>query len=255
MKGQQLLPFISDEDLYGHATTVVDAFTSKIKQADSELNKNVIDPFSAAFNCLVKGIAPSNWLELEKARQIQKTLEDSLGRFHQDVLASMPGWTRVGLTDIVNRDLMIIAEVKNKYNTTKGVDKVRIYDDLQNMLGHKDYWDFAGYYVEVIPRSPRPYDVPFTPSDNRAHIRRAKNDRIRRIDGCSFYARASGHEGALRILYHTLPKVISDILGKGDARYIREPNVSYVREPDVGYIGELVAIFNRAYGAPKEKLV
>jgi hypothetical protein len=40
------------------------------------------------------------------------------------------------------------------------------------------------------------------------------NEKIRVIDGKSFYAMASGHEDALRMLYMVLPKVISNILGR-----------------------------------------
>jgi hypothetical protein len=255
LKEQQFLPFISNEDLYKHTETVVQAFRSKIQQADRQLYKNVIDPFSAVFNCFVQGIAPSDWLELEKARQIQKTLEDSLGYFHQNVLTSMPGWRKIDLTDIVNEDLGIVAELKNKYNTTKGVHKVKIYEDLSNRLGHRGYEDFTGYYVEIIPRTPRPYNVPFTPPDNQTGIRKAKNDRIRKIDGKSFYDKASGHEGALRMLYQTLPKVVSEILGKSNIGYIREPNVGYIREESASYIRGLIDVFDRAYGAGNVKAI
>jgi len=255
MHQKQLLPFISNDDLYLHTGKVVAALQSRIHKADTNLYKNVVDPFSAVFGCLIQGISSVQWLELEKARQVQKTLEDYLGYFHQGILSSMPGWEQTtDVVDLMNRKLKLVADVKNKFNTTKGSHKKNIYDDLAAMIGRQGYHDFRGYYVEIIPKKPEPYDRPFTPPDNVTHTRRARNENIRIIDGGSFYELASGHKGALRMLYQTLPEVISEILGKRDVRYIREP-VGYIREPDVDYIEGLIATFNRAYGALKEKLV
>lgn len=214
MQQKQLLPYVSDRALYSETEKVVVAVRLRIREADATLNKNVIDPFSALFGCCVRGLQPAAWLELEKARQVQKTLEDRLGYFHQGILSSMPGWEQTDdVVDLINADLKLVADVKNKYNTTKGSHKKQIYDDLADVIGRRAFRDFRGYYVEVIPRYPRPYDRPFTPSDNRTHTRRARNENIRIADGGAFYDLASGHAGALRMLYGVLPLVIGDILG------------------------------------------
>lgn len=215
MREKQLLPYISNDDLYLHTEKVVLKLQTRIHEAGVKLHKNVVDPFSAVFGCLVQDIDADQWLELEKARQVQKTLEDYLGYFHQDVLSSIPGWEHAPDTlDIVNKKLKLVADVKNKFNTTKGSHKKNIYDDLANMLGRKEYQDFQGYYVEIIPSKPKPYDKPFTPPDNVTHTRRARNENIRVIDGGSFYELASGHKGALRMLYEVLPIVVTDLLEK-----------------------------------------
>lgn len=216
MKQNKLLPYISDEDLYRHTTKVVEVVQSRMAQSDSKLYSNVVDPFSSVFGRIIQGASLNQWLNLEKARQIQKTLENCLGDFHQNILSSMPGWERIpDVVDLRNYELMVIAEVKNKFNTTKGSDKKGVYDNLNSILGRKGYEDFNGYYVEVIPSKPLPYNRPFTPPDNVTRTRRTRNDRIRIIDGYSFYELASGCKGALKMLYEALPKVISDIVGKG----------------------------------------
>jgi len=235
MQQKQLLPYISNKDLYLHTEKVVVALESRIRKADTKLHENVVDPFSAVFGCLVRENKPAQWLELEKARQIQKTLEDSLGYFHQGVLSSIPGWEQTtDVVDLINKKLKLVADIKNKFNTTKGSHKKNIYDDLAAMIGRKDYRDFRGYYVEIIPNKPKPYDRPFTPPDNVTHTRRARNENIRIIDGGSFYELASGYKGALKMLYEVLPIVITDILH----------NKSIITENS-----KIEGLFERAYGS------
>ncbi|MBD3794136.1 MAG: Eco47II family restriction endonuclease, partial [Campylobacterales bacterium] len=97
-------------------------------------------------------------------------------------------------------DKKIIAEIKNKWNTTKGNHKVAIYDDIASVLttiGDK----FTGYYVEVVPKKATPYNKEFTPSDNKTHSQRTANPKIRVIDGKSFYAMITGDKNAIFKIY------------------------------------------------------
>ena len=183
--------------------------------AGENLHSNVVDPFSALFDALRQEISLTDWVDQEKTRQIQKTMQNALGEFHQAIIGSMDGWEDLPVGHIIddrNMKRKIITEIKNKHNTTKGSDKKSIYDNLNSQL-KGDYKGFTGYYVEIIPKGKRPYDKPFTPSDNVSRKRRPINEKIRVIDGRSFYALASGHKDALKTLYTVLPEVISDILG------------------------------------------
>jgi hypothetical protein len=106
----------------------------------------------------------------------------------------------------------VIAEIKNKYNTTKGNHKKQIYDDLTAVLALPQYEAHRGYYVEIIPKSGRRYDDVFTPPDNVSKQRKLRNENIRRIDGYSFYALITDVPDALEQVYKALPRVISDVL-------------------------------------------
>lgn len=235
MKGKKdLLTFISDQDLYKHVRNVLGVIKSA--KAGNDLYSNVVDPFSAVFDSLHQGVSLAQWLEQEKSRQIQKTMQNALGEFHENILGSIPGWEKLpvgNVVDVRNMENKIIAEVKNKYNTTKGTDKKSIYDNLKSQLKKKKYSGFTGYYVEVIPKRKEPYDKPFTPSDNITKTRRPKNDKIKVIDGRSFYALASGKKGTLKELYEVLPNVINDILKRSSKTNYKE-KVFY-------------DLFNRAY--------
>ena len=138
-------------------------------------------------------------------------MQNAIGDFHQQILGSVPGWKNLGIgggLDVVNRKMKIIAEVKNKFNTTKGNHKVEIYDAIKGKLKNKAYKDFVGYYVEVIPQNRNTYNKPFTPSDNKSKKRRPSNKKIRVIDGVSFYKLATGREKALGELFGALSVIL-----------------------------------------------
>lgn len=209
-----LLPFIKDEKLFEATKTVIDNITTARNRPDSQIYKNAIDPFSALFDATVQGIDLKEWLEQEKSRQIQKTFQNAIGEFHQTILGSIDGWENLGsgnILDIKNDNKKIVAEIKNKFNTTKGDHKVRIYDNLKTVLKKEEYKDFTGYLVEIIPYNKKAYDKPFIPPDNTTHKQRSKNKNIRIISGQLFYDLASGHKNALKALYMKLPLVIAQI--------------------------------------------
>lgn len=211
---RQKLSFVSDEVLYREVKKVLDIAQNAVDRSDAKLYKNVIDPFSAVFDSMRQGVDMTAWVEQERARQIQKTMQNAVGEFHQAILGNVEGWKDLrvgGVVDLKSDDHKIIAEVKNKYNTTKGNHKKVIYDDLKTLIGGA-YKGYAGYYVEIIPKTKRPYNKPFTPSDNDTKTRRPIDERIRVIDGRSFYALVTGKTDALAQLYLVLPEVIADLL-------------------------------------------
>ena len=234
MVKKQLLPFIKDKDLYQHVKVVLDVAKNATDDAEEKIYSNVTDPFSALFDASNQSISLAEWMGQEKSRQIQKTLQNAIGEFHQNMLGPMPGWINLktgSVSDLSNKKKKIIAEVKNKYNTTKGNYRTAIYDDFKKLL-KSGYVGYGAYYVEVISKGRKAYDKPFMPSDNRTGKRRPKNKSIRVIDGKSFYALASGNPEALKQLYLALPTAIRKILGK---------TINKVRAD------EFVTLFERAY--------
>ncbi len=183
----------------------------------SELNlyRNTLDCFSAAIDSVIQGISVDEWMKQERERQIQKTKQNAIGSLHEEIMGSIPSVENflVGnLFDIICHDKKIVAEVKNKFNTTKGNHKVAIYDDLEEAI--RRHPGYTGYYVEILPPGPQVYNRPFTPSDNRTKTRRETNQSIRRIDGRSFYALLTGHDDAIEELYKELPSIVAEILNE-----------------------------------------
>lgn len=190
--------------------------TYKAKEEEADLFSNTLDCFSCTIDALIQGITIEAWMEQEKARQSQKTLQNAIGDFHQKVLGTLDGVVDLqtgGIIDLEAKEKKIVAEVKNKWNTTKGNHKPNIYDDLEKVL--RNYAsDFVAYYVEILPKNGKRYNLPFCPSDNTTKVKRPTNERIRVIDGYSFYALMTGDEHALRKLYLKLPVIVCEILNE-----------------------------------------
>lgn len=208
------LNWISDQDLEFEVNKIMLAAATGINKATDEFNNNVIDPFSIIFEMSGFGISTVEQWELnEKARKAQKTLSNSFGTFHQSIIGKVANWTDLGIgnsADLENSASNIIAEVKNKYNTVKGSDLVDVYLHLESLVMPiaSRFRNYTAYYVEIIPKKPQMYDIPFTPSDRATGQRKPANPRIRKIDGKSFYALATGDPNALPDLYSVLPEVM-----------------------------------------------
>lgn len=206
------LPFISDKDLLAAIKMVIGKIEKAEKDVDAKLYENVLDPFSALFDGITHGMSYDVWLKSEKVRHIQKTMQNAIGKFHQDILGSVSDSKNLGtggMLDVVHTGKKIIVEVKNKFNTTKGNHKVKIYDDIKAALKKPEFEGFTGYCVEVIPKNKKVYDKPFEPSDNKTRKRRPVNQRIRVIDGKSFYKLMTGKDSALQDLFEILPRVVA----------------------------------------------
>jgi len=187
-----------------------------LRKSEADMHRNVIDPFSMLFEMGCFELSPKHWEISEKSRQAQKTLSNEIGMIHQSILGSIQGWEDLGkngIIDVVNHDLKIIAEVKNKYNTVKGSDQIELHTRLQDMVMHKTqtYKGYTAYYVEIIPRKPVRYNECFTPSNHKTGTKTTANPLVRKIDGASFYALATGYPDALAQLYDALLRAIEKL--------------------------------------------
>lgn len=211
----QPLTFISDEILKGLSSNLLNKAQSAADRDEEEMHKNVLDPFSATFDAVRQGITLDQWLEQEKSRQAQKTLQNFIGEFHQNVLGTVPGWENMsigGSIDIRNIEKKVIAEIKNKHNTMNSSSALAIYDKLSRHLDYNDiYHGYTSYCVGIIPKTPASLDIPFHPSERGTHRPRRENIRI--IDGKSFYKLATGDPDALDKLYVRLVLILSEIKG------------------------------------------
>lgn len=219
--------WISDADLERELQVIMSAAKAAKRDAESKFEKNVIDPFALIFEMYGFGIDDFNdWKSRELDRQVQKSLSNKFGTFHQGILGSIDGWEDLGTgstVDLVNYEKKVIAEVKNKYNTTKGDYKSALYETLEGLITPKasKYHGFTAYYVEIIPkpvrRQPQSFDKPFIPSDNKKGALKPANPKIRVIDGQSFYELATGESSALLDLFESVPKVLDSMYGNSPA--------------------------------------
>jgi hypothetical protein len=212
------LTWIADDDLKTCVNEVLTKGLIGISKAEKNFYRNSVDPFSALFDAACQNITLAQWLNFERKRQAQKTLQNALGNFHQKLLAKVGDLQipSLGFVDLVSDKHKMVAEVKNKHNTVKKSDLKAVYDELQAAVLHKTskYHGYTAYYVTVVPASQKRFSRAFTPSDNETKTLRQANQQILEIDGYSFYALVTGEKDALKQLYLVLPQVIKDLLAE-----------------------------------------
>jgi len=212
------LEFIDDEILIEAVNKVfTKSKAAKDKIDEESFHKNVIDPFSAAFDMAVNEIDIFEWEEKERIRQAQKTMQNAIGDFHQELVGAIEGWTDLGkggLIDVVNEDQKIIAEVKNKFSTVSGGKLIDHYKEFSELIHKKknEYFGYTAYFVTLLPKNSNPLNEPFTPSDKTTDGSAPLDERIRIIDGKSFYEMITGRPDAFLELLEAIPAVISQKL-------------------------------------------
>jgi hypothetical protein len=209
------LNWINDADLKKEVSLLLSKANEAQKKAEDEFGKNVIDPFAAIFEMSGFKIDFDTWYKSEFNRQAQKTLQNHIGEFHQNILGYTKGWTnlKVGnVIDLLSEEHSIIAEVKNKYNTISGGKLSDLYYSLDKLISPKAsiYKGYTAYYVSIIPKIGGRLNRPFVPSDKEKGEKCPLNEEIREIDGASFYHLVTGSEFALENLFDILPTVIKD---------------------------------------------
>jgi hypothetical protein len=210
------LSFITDEELekaVRHLLTVAKKAKTDVAK---DINRNVVDPFSILFQMSGFNINSDTWETGEMSRQAEKTLQNHVGEFHQNILGAASEWNNLGVGQIVDLECpnkKVIAEIKNKHNTVTGGKLAGLYQDLecQVMPKHSKYKDYTAYYVTIIPKNPIRFNEKFTPPNKATGSRCTENDLIRKIDGSSFYAMVTGEVNALSQVFDTLPDVIETI--------------------------------------------
>lgn len=189
------------------------------KRAGKDFFRNVIDPFGSIFEISAFGVTLEAWKDSELIRQCQKTLQNQIGAFHQEILGCVDSWIDMGkgsVVDLRNDNRKIIAEVKNKYNTVSGGDLSSKYNTLENLVMPKnsEYKGYTSYFVQIIPKYPERYNNCFTPSNKEKGTKCPENELIRVIDGASFYELVTGHTDALYELFQALPEIIEEVFNE-----------------------------------------
>ena len=213
------LGFISDEDIYNHVKQTVMLYSANIDL--KAFNKNIIDPIKLTFDSKVYGRSMEEVIASECMRQMDKSNNNHIGYFHQNLFRyAGNGWTvpTEGF-DVVNEELHIFVEMKNKHNTMNSASSQKTYMKMQ----HKIVRDSRAtcMLVEVIA----------TRSQNKTWVvtvdkERFNNENIRRVSMDKFYEIVFNDSEAFVKLCKTLPSIIDDVI----ANMSREDNQNTVFE-------------------------
>jgi Eco47II restriction endonuclease len=204
-------------DSFNNAIRLKESLEKSIKDGDifkSTLFSNVIDPFKMSFE--VSKIGVKEWIRKEILRQLDKSVEQKMGEFHQMLLGGVDGWTdlKVGQgIDLVNKDKTIYLEIKNKYNTCSDSALKDVRRKLEDITSkqHKA----TAYWAYIIANSK-------LKSGESIWVKKGFNkiDSVKSIWGTSVYEKVTGDSDALSKIYKTLPRVIADVTKEDDIQDI-----------------------------------
>ena len=199
--------FLNEKCFKRHLTNLID--TTK---EEAKFDFSAIDPFSMLFKMFLGKTTFEGYLKNEKIRQDEKALQNKVGEFQQNIITCIKGWERIDVVDVKNDKSKIICEVKNKYNTMNAGGRVEVYDRLNHLL-NSEYKGYKGFLVEIISKNKREYNDVYTPSDSKIKTHKPKNEKIRVIDGKSFYYMITKNENALKEIYDYIPVALTEIYG------------------------------------------
>jgi len=173
--------------------------TSASHQTLESLQDRVMDPLISFLHCSFGPMKFEEFLRLERARRIDKSISNAIGKFHETVLASISGWhhptSGVGL---ICDEMKIAAEVKNKYGINADAAR-KTYDDLGAFLDQHE--GYTTYFVTIIPKNGKinePWSVTGKP----------ENKKIRIVDGSTFYDIAARDEDTLSWVYGKIYEIL-----------------------------------------------
>lgn len=204
-----ILSFINDEDLFRCIDKVVDKYTENSKDIKlKDFYKNKVDPFKFYFDMQFNNIEIEEYLASEVLRKNDKSINNAIGTFHEELLGSIKGFKRVGVDgkhDVESNDKTIFAEIKNKHNTVKGEDKLTVFRKLEALA--EEFPEATCYYVRIIDTKSRNEIWKFS-KDKEPYT----HPRVRVISGDKFYSIVTGDKDAFKELIEKFPDILSQYI-------------------------------------------
>ena len=120
MKKNKYVSFVSDEHLILCIENLHKSYL-KAKKAITKksLFSNKVDTIKLTFDSKFNEISEEKLVEAEILRQIDKSINNSIGTFHEQILGGIKGFEIGKLSgfDVKAKDNTLFADIKNKHNT------------------------------------------------------------------------------------------------------------------------------------------
>lgn len=200
--------FVTDEYLL---TCIEELHKSYLKAkkniTKSKFYKNKIDTIKLTFDSKFNSIDEDELIETEILRQIDKSINNSIGTFHEQILGGIQGYEIGNLSgfDIKAEDDTLFADIKNKHNTMNSSSAEALFQKLARYAD--DYKKAKCYWVQVLAKSS--FCEHWAGDINGKEY---SHSRVFKISGDRFYALLTGDENAFFNLYKILPIAIDDYL-------------------------------------------
>ena len=204
----QYVNFISDEHLLSCIENLHQSYLkAKNKISKRNLYSNKVDTIKLSFDAKFNGIAEEDLIQTEILRQIDKSINNSIGTFHEQVLGGIEGYEVGNLSgfDIKANDDTLFADIKNKHNTMNSSSSEALFQKLARYAD--DYKKSKCYWVQILAKGS--FNEHWKGDINGKEY---SHSRVLKISGDQFYALLSGQEDALFQLYKALPRAIDDYI-------------------------------------------
>lgn len=214
MAKNKYLSYISDQHLLG----CIENLHQSYLKAKNDINKkkfykNKIDSIKLTFDAKFNNIEENKLIESEILRQIDKSINNSIGTFHEEILGGIKGFQAGKLSgyDIKANNNTLFADIKNKHNTMNSSSAESLF---QKLAKYADTYKSAKcYWVQILAKKSF-CEKWFSEINGKEY----SHSRVYKISGDQFYALLTGQEDALFQLYKVLPKAISDYLSSLDKK-------------------------------------
>jgi Eco47II restriction endonuclease len=200
--------FISD----AHLLNCIEKLHKGYLKAKDNITKksfytNKVDIIKLTFDTRFNNIADESLIQAEILRQIDKSINNSIGTFHEQILGGIDGYEIGKLSgfDIRAKDDTLFADIKNKHNTMNSSAAESLFQKLARYAN--DYKKANCYWVQILAKGS--FNEKWVGEINGKEYR---HSRVYKISGDRFYALLSGKEDALFQLYRALPIAIEDYL-------------------------------------------
>lgn len=200
--------FISDEHLLSCIANLYKSYTkAKENLTKSSFYANKVDTIKLTFDSKFNNIDEETIIQSEILRQIDKSINNSIGTFHEQILGGIDGFEIGKLSgfDIKAKDNTLFADIKNKHNTMNSSSAEALFQKLARYAD--DFKKAKCYWVQILAKNS--FNELWQGEINGKEY---SHSRVYKVSGDQFYALISRQDDALFQLYKTLPSAINDFL-------------------------------------------
>jgi len=217
------LSYISDEHLLKCIENLHKSYLkAKANVSKKKFYNNKIDTIKLTFDSKFNYLDEETLIKTEINRQIDKSINNSIGTFHEEILGGIDGFEKGNLSgfDIKAEDNTLFSDIKNKHNTMNSSSAESLFQKLatyaDNYKGAKCYW------VQILAKNS--FNEKWFGEINGKEY---SHSRVYKISGDRFYELLSGEKNAFLNLYKVLPMAISDYLKEQEDESLESNSALY----------------------------
>jgi len=200
--------FVSDDHLLHCVGNLHKSYLrAKNQITKKKIYANKVDTIKLTFDALFNNIEEESLIQNEILRQVDKSINNAIGTFHEQVLGGVKGY-QIGSHsgyDIKANDNTLYADIKNKHNTMNSSSAESLFQKLARYAD--DNKKAKCYWVQILAKSS--FNTPWAGIINKKEY---SHSRVFKISGDLFYSLITGQDDALFQLYKALPVAIKDYL-------------------------------------------